>query len=67
MHTIVYRCLFIVMGIPILLCGYMYVNHQDFLEDVDAGNHYCEMVRAGSWPNYKNWDCHVDEDVTKTG
>lgn len=62
MQVILLRAYLTIMGAVIVVCLFGYVGHGDYLEEVDAGNYYCEMVRAGSWPNYKDWDCHVDED-----
>lgn len=62
MQVTLLRTYFTIMGAVIMACLFMYVQHDDYLAEVDAGNHYCEMVRAGNWPNYKDWDCHVDED-----
>jgi hypothetical protein len=62
MQVILLRVYLTIMGTVIMACLFGYVTHGDYLEEVDTGNYYCEMVRAGSWPNYKDWDCHVDED-----
>ncbi len=46
---------FLIIWVPLLIAGSM-----DYEEAQNQDEFYCEMVREGSWPDYKNLDCEED-------
>ena len=35
-----------------------FVNGESYEDEIAEQKHYCKMVEAGHWPNYKKVDCN---------
>lgn len=47
--------------VAILIVLVVAANIMSYEDEVIKHEYYCEMVKAGEWPNYKNLNCEGEE------
>lgn len=59
--------------ILLVIAAYIWVSNMDFEDQLNQQAHYCEMVKTGVWPDYKeiyNEECDpgsTEKTVAETG
>jgi hypothetical protein len=47
-----------VSAIIFVLVAFIVASSLSYEDELAEQNHYCKMVEAGHWPNYKKVDCN---------